>query len=498
MDKFYIPVIDSPHQYKCKIFTNRNSHFRRANSKHKYDRIKFPLRHKRQLYIIKLIPGYEGYAHFLIYDSFTRKRLSIQDSRIDLKDRGPSTKIHTLFMRDMYQVSSLLRDIAQKGSITKETRFIRNGYSIYNVDTFETAYKRMIGVESEFENSPVHKNYKINMSGDGSNVSKSKFRDNETQRLRKRKSFFSLILFRSVVPKNKIFSNFQHKILMSSRKSNIFNSTYSNEGQPAEKYSRIRKKGRHKKNKYNWCSIKLATQFIMQAFNILFPSLTIFSVSMAIIIIQWTFYYIRMFSKKNKYLDALFMHFSGRNLKNNVAIYGLLTSTVLHSSLGHLLISTIMHFRFSFVMENTHGSIITLTMYFICSIYGMLTTCCYNKDVKQANGFAGDWGVAGILLSGYLFNFYLMQGGKHHLTNFATSFVCLFFVKASDHGDQISLYTHIMSSVCGLCFGYLFNKYGGKLRRGRFGSTVICDIICLSLLLALPAASIIALFVFDT
>ncbi|GBE59647.1 rhomboid-like peptidase [Babesia ovata] len=155
----------------------------------------------------------------------------------------------------------------------------------------------------------------------------------------------------------------------------------------------------------------------------LYPILRIFRISILITFVQWLLFIIRLVYC-HRYPEGiddegaeLFGAFSGSLLKKDLAVHRLLSSTFLHNSGGHLIISTIMHFRFSSVFESIHGATTTLAVYFLASAYGMLSTCWFNLDVLQANGFAGDWGVAGALLSRYCVFPYLLDREHQHIIN---------------------------------------------------------------------------------
>ncbi|CDR95748.1 rhomboid-like peptidase, putative [Babesia bigemina] len=235
----------------------------------------------------------------------------------------------------------------------------------------------------------------------------------------------------------------------------------------------------------------------------LYPLLRIFKISILITVVQWLLFIIRLVYCR-RYPEGiydegaeLFGAFSGSLLKKDLAVHRLLSSTFLHNSGGHLIISTIMHFRFSSVFESIHGATTTLSVYFLSSAYGMLSTCWSNLDILQANGFAGDWGMAGALLSRYCVFPYLLDREHQHIINVFVSLICLLFAKTIGASSRILVVTHLLSALAGFCLGTMIN---GRLRIGRCCglSSLLVDFFCSFTLLLLPIGSTFALFLIPT
>lgn len=178
-------------------------------------------------------------------------------------------------------------------------------------------------------------------------------------------------------------------------------------------------------------------------------------------------------------------------------MFRIFTSTFFHSSVAHLIISTIMHFRFSSVLERIHGATTTLVIYFLTSAYGMVGVCWYVPMALQANGFAGDWGVAGALLSRYFIFPYLIDREHQHIINSFVSLICLLFVKTIQAESSILVSTHLLSALAGFCFGTMINNRLGKGRCCGIANLMV-DFICSFTLLSVPVASIFALFLIKT
>ncbi|EDO06940.1 Rhomboid family protein [Babesia bovis T2Bo] len=237
--------------------------------------------------------------------------------------------------------------------------------------------------------------------------------------------------------------------------------------------------------------------------NNLFPWFRIFRVSILITFAQWTLFIVRLVyshthpDSTEEHDGILFGAFSGELLKKDFAIYRLISSTFFHNSGGHLIISTIMHFRFSSVLERIHGPCITLFVYFLCSIYGMLGTCWVNPEDLQANGFAGDWGVAGALLSRYFMFPYLIDREHQHLINVFVSLLCLLFAKTIAAVTKILLSTHLLSALAGFCLGTMINnRLIGRTWCGI--PSLVVDFLCSFTLLVVPVGSIFALSLLET
>ncbi|ORM39716.1 uncharacterized protein BXIN_0048 [Babesia sp. Xinjiang] len=237
--------------------------------------------------------------------------------------------------------------------------------------------------------------------------------------------------------------------------------------------------------------------------NNLYPLLRIFRISILITFVQWLLFIIRVVNCRNdesllEEQDCIrFGAFSGALLKRDLAVYRFLSSTFFHNSGGHIIISTIMHFRFSSVFERIHGATITLVVYFVSSAYGMLGTCWLNPNVLQANGFAGDWGVAGALLSRYFVFPYLLDREHQHLVNVFVSLLCLLFAKTIAAVTKILLWTHLLSALAGFCLGSMINN---RLQIGRCCglSSLLVDFLCSFTLLLVPVGSIFALSLIET
>ncbi|GFE53778.1 hypothetical protein-like peptidase [Babesia ovis] len=249
-----------------------------------------------------------------------------------------------------------------------------------------------------------------------------------------------------------------------------------------------------------WENISDVARFLR---NNLYPLLRIFRISILITFVQWLLFIIRVIYSQShpditeEKSSILFGAFSGALLKHDLAIYRMLSSTFFHNSGGHLIISTIMHFRFSSVLERIHGAAITLLVYFLSSAYGMLGTCWVHPDVLQANGFAGDWGVAGALLSRYFVFPYLIDREHQHLINVFVSLLCLLFVKTIAAETKILLWTHLLSAVAGFCMGTMINN---RLQVGTWCglSGLFIDFFCTFTLLFVPVGSVFALSLLET
>ncbi|GIX66051.1 rhomboid-like peptidase [Babesia caballi] len=237
--------------------------------------------------------------------------------------------------------------------------------------------------------------------------------------------------------------------------------------------------------------------------NNLYPLLGIFKISLLVTFAQWLLFIIRLvYCHKHPEIteeraSEVFGAFSGTLLKRDFAVYRIFSSTFFHNSGGHLIISTIMHFRFSSVLERIHGATTTLVVYFLSSAYGVLGACWVYPKVLQANGFAGDWGVAGALLSRYFVFPYLIDREHQHVINVFVSLLCLLFAKTIVAAARIRVSTHLLSALAGFCLGSTINH---RLRKGRCCglSSLTVDFLCLFTLLAVPIASVFALFLIET
>ncbi|KAK2197358.1 bifunctional Rhomboid-like superfamily/Peptidase S54 [Babesia duncani] len=237
--------------------------------------------------------------------------------------------------------------------------------------------------------------------------------------------------------------------------------------------------------------------------NNFFPLLRLFSVTILITFIQWIIYLVRVLYYRTTYNPSIeyeslkFGIFSGRLLRDELAVHRIFSSTFFHNSLGHLIISTIMHFRFCSVFERIHGASTTLVVYFLSSAYGMVAVCWNIPKVFQANGFCGDWGIAGALLSRFFIFPYLFDREHNHLLHMIASFLCLLFVKNIESGSTIVIATHLIAAFGGYCLGIMIYS---RLRDGRCCglNNILVDFFCSFTLMAVPVVSIFMLFIVDT
>eukprot|EP00375_Theileria_parva_P003229 XP_765910.1 hypothetical protein [Theileria parva strain Muguga] len=138
-----------------------------------------------------------------------------------------------------------------------------------------------------------------------------------------------------------------------------------------------------------------------------------------------------------------------------------------------------MHLRFSSVFEKLNGILATIFVYLSSSAYGMIGVCWITPDTLQASGFAGDWGVAGALLSRFFLFPFLVHREYQNITNVVVSYICLFFLKTIGKGSSIVVLAHLLSAISGLCMG---------LKR------LLTDFVCSCALLVVPIFSIFMLF----
>ncbi|KAK1442023.1 hypothetical protein BgAZ_400530 [Babesia gibsoni] len=236
--------------------------------------------------------------------------------------------------------------------------------------------------------------------------------------------------------------------------------------------------------------------------NNVLPFLRILSVSILITLAQWVVFIVRfIYWYKYGFEDAaeegrLFGAFSGNLLKDRVTIYRIFTSTFFHNSEAHLIVGTIMHIRFSSVLERIHGAKVTLVIYFLTSAYGMVGMSWYFPEEMQANGVAGDWGVAGALLSRYFIFPYLIDREHQHVTNTFVSMICLLFAKTIKAGSTILVSTHVLSAVAGFCLGIMINNRLRK-RTWRRITNLFVDLLCCLTLICVPVGALCALFLIN-
>ncbi|XP_954353.1 rhomboid family integral membrane protein, putative [Theileria annulata] len=252
--------------------------------------------------------------------------------------------------------------------------------------------------------------------------------------------------------------------------------------------------------KFTFNSLKSLGSRALELIMSFFPIFNITNFSNLIIVIQWFLYILRVLVLRNIFKDKdieseskQFGAFSGQLLRDNLEIHRILTSTFFHNSFAHLVISTMMHLRFSSVFEMLNGILATIFVYLSSSAYGMIGVCWLTPDTLQASGFAGDWGVAGALLSRFFMFPFLVHREYQNITNIVVSYICLFFLKTIGKGSSILVLAHLLSAISGLCMGTMINMRS-KTNKISGIKRLLTDFVCSCTLLVVPIFSIFMLF----
>ncbi|BAM38877.1 uncharacterized protein TOT_010000344 [Theileria orientalis strain Shintoku] len=231
-----------------------------------------------------------------------------------------------------------------------------------------------------------------------------------------------------------------------------------------------------------------------------FPLFHITNFTNLIIVLQWFLLLFRVliYRRFTTVIDIevesiKFGAFSGNLLKDKMDVHRVITSTFFHNSFAHLIVSTMMHLRFSAVFEKLNGIIVTVLVYLTSSAYGMIGVCWLTPSTMQASGFAGDWGVAGALLSRFFLFPYLIHREFHNVTNVIVSYICLFFLKTIGKGSSIVVSAHLLSCIAGLCMGTMIN-IRSKTNKITGHKRLMIDFVCSATLLVVPIFSVFMLF----